>query len=154
MYPLLQELIHEAESKYLGQSDLVKLLQEMASMRPRLAVYRYLRDNEVYIFQKVADELLAQLPQEKTRNIENCLRHWLSITRYSAMAMLLNNPEYLQRHLLEWLTDIVRVYEYQHISKKLHSLLINRLKEELPDNGIKYIEPFLNQAQAHIENVH
>ncbi|HIK38746.1 MAG: phycobilisome protein [Geminocystis sp.] len=153
MYPLLQELIHEAESKYLQQSDLLRLMQEMSGMRPRLAVYRYLRDNEVHIFQKVADELLKQLPQEKTRNIENCLRHWLSITRYSAMAMLLNNPEYLQRRLLEWLTDIVRVYEYQHISQKLQALLVERLKEELPSDGFKYIEPFLNQAQAHIQNV-
>lgn len=107
MYPELQALIHESEHQYLQQSDLDKLTQEVSTLKQRLAVYRVLRDQEISIFQAIADKLLENLPQEKTRKIETCVRHWLLVTRYGAMAMLLNNPEFLEHRLLEWLTDIV-----------------------------------------------
>lgn len=150
MYPELQALIHESEHQYLQQADLDKLAQEVSTLRQRLAVYRVLRDQEITIFQTVADQLLEKLPQEKTRKIETCVRHWLLVTRYSAMAMLLNNPEFLERRLLEWLTDIVQAHEYQVISENLHSLLLKKLDEVLENEGINYIKPFLDQAQSHI----
>lgn len=150
MYPELQALIHESEHQYLQQADLDKLAQEVSTLRQRLAVYRVLRDQEITIFQAVADQLLEKLPQEKTRKIETCVRHWLLVTRYSAMAMLLNNPEFLERRLLEWLTDIVQAHEYQAISENLHSLLLKKLDEVLENEGINYIKPFLDQAQSHI----
>lgn len=150
MYPELQALIHESEHQYLQQADLVKLTQEVSTLRQRLAVYRVLREQEISIFQAVADELLEKLPQEKTRKIETCVRHWLLVTRYSAMAMLLNNPEFLQHRLLEWLTDIAQAHEYQVISDNLHSLLLQKLDEVLENQGINYIKPFLDQAQSYI----
>jgi len=150
MYPELQALIHESEHQYLQQADLDKLAQEVSTLKQRLAVYRVLRDQEITIFQTVADQLLEKLPQEKTRKIETCVRHWLLVTRYSAMAMLLNNPEFLERRLLEWLTDIVQAHEYQVISENLHSLLLKKLDEVLENEGINYIKPFLDQAQSHI----
>ncbi|AFZ54090.1 phycobilisome protein [Cyanobacterium aponinum UTEX 3222] len=150
MYPELQALIHESEHQYLQQSDLDKLTQEVSTLKQRLAVYRVLRDQEISIFQAIADKLLENLPQEKTRKIETCVRHWLLVTRYGAMAMLLNNPEFLEHRLLEWLTDIVQAHEYQVISENLHSLLIKKLENVLEDDGIKYIQPFLDQAQRHI----
>lgn len=150
MYPELQALIHESEHQYLQQADLEKLAQEVSTLRQRLAVYRVLRDQEIPIFQSVADELLEKLPQEKTGKIETCVRHWLLVTRYSAMAMLLNNPEFLERRLLEWLTDIAQAHEYDVISENLHSLLLKKLDEVLEDEGINYIKPFLDQAQSHI----
>ncbi len=150
MYPELQALIHKSEHQYLQQADLDKLTQEVSTLRQRLAVYRVLRDQEITIFQSVADKLLTKLPQEKTHKIETCVRHWLLVTRYSAMAMLLNNPEFLERRLLEWLTDIAQAHEYQVISENLHSLLLKQLEKVLEDEGINYIKPFLDQAQSNL----
>lgn len=152
MYPALQALIHEAEHTYLQQSDLDQLLAETSTLRARLQVYRTLRDGEIDIFQSIADKLVSKLSDEKTHNLEHCLRHWLSITRYCAMAMLLNNPEYLDRTLLEWLTDIVQAHESQKISAVLYSLLIKKLEDELPD-GLPYIKPYLTQAHEHIQQI-
>ena len=146
MYPILQDLIHQAESKYLNQDDLNNLQIEMARLQQRKVVYQTLRDQEVAIFQDIADKLTEQFPDENNNTIEPCLHHWILATRYSAMAMLLNNPEFLERRLLEWLTDIVAIHEYQAISGKLYELLLNRLPKLLSDKDLEYLSPFLSTS--------
>ena len=150
MYPALQELIHQAEAKYLKQDDLNNLQIEIARLKQRTAIYKTLRDQEVAIFQDVADKLIDQFPDEKNTTIETCLHHWLLATRYCAMAMILNDPDFLERRLLEWLTDIVSIYEYQAVSSKLFDLLVSKLAKVLSDKELEYLTPFLNQANSYL----
>lgn len=153
MYPTLQEIIHQAESKYLQEEDLNQLQQEISALKEKTRVYKTLRDKEIEIFQAVADQLVTKLPDENTTAIEDCLRQWLLVTRYCAMAMLLNNPEFLERRLLEWLTDIVKIHQSQSISDNLYSLLMVRLGKILSDQDLAYIKPFLKQANNHLAKV-
>ncbi len=152
MYPALQELIYQAECDYLQTEDIENLKTEVSTLKQRINVYKTLRDNEVEIFQKIANQLLDKLPKEKLNEIQSCLLQWLSITRYCSMAMILNNPEFLERRLLEWLTDIVEVHQTQSTSQMLHSLLMSRLGEFLSESDITYIEPFLSQANNYLSS--
>ncbi|BAQ64327.1 phycobilisome protein [Geminocystis sp. NIES-3709] len=152
MYPELQALIHEAESQYLQAEDLDKLTKEISTLKDRLTAYRILRDQEISIFQDVADQVVKLLPEEKTKKIETTIRHWLLITRYCGMAMLLNNPEFLEHRLLEWLTDIVQAHESQSISDCIYALLVEKLTQVLPDEGLEQIQPFLAQANNYLTN--
>ena len=153
MYPKLQEIIHQAESKYLQEEDLNQLQQEISALKEKTRVYKTLRDKEIEIFQAVADQLVTKLSDEDTTAIEDCLRQWLLVTRYCAMAMLLNNPEFLERRLLEWLTDIVKIHQSQSISDTLYSLLMVRLGKVFSDQDLAYIKPFLKQANNHLVKV-
>lgn len=150
MYPELQALIHEAEFQYLQGEDLDRLSQEMSTLKDRLTAYRILRDKEISIFQTVADTLIEKLPNEKTKKLETSLRHWLLITRYCGMAMLLNNPEFLEHRLLEWLTDIVVAHESQSISQTIYSVLIAKLEKELSETQLQHIQRFLAQANNYL----
>ncbi len=150
MYPELQALIHEAEYSYLQGGDLETLSNHVATLGDKMSAYKVLRDEELTIFQGVADKLENKFLDDSVKKLENSLQHWLLITRYCAMAMLLNNPEFLERRLLEWLTDIVQVRETRTIDEEVYSLLVGQVKKVLSEVQVTYLLPFLTQAKDHL----
>lgn len=140
-------LLDEAEHHYLQPQEMVAFKHHVLSITTRLEAYELLRDNEIALFQPVADGLLGVFPQEKQENLERALKHWLSVMRYCAMAMLVNNPEFLRRRLLEWLTDLVQVHQTQAIEMTIYELLQVRLPEYLTSEHLALVQPFLAQAE-------
>jgi hypothetical protein len=148
MHPEIRNLLYDAEIAYLQTSDLKRFKAVVASLQKRMETYQCLRDREIEIFQPIADQLIEAFPKENPRLIERALKHWLSVMRYCAMAMLLNNPEFLQHRLLEWLTDIVQVNQMSAIENYLCESLQFSLKHTLSAEQLLSIEPFLEQAKA------
>jgi hypothetical protein len=60
---------------------------------------------------------------------------------------LLNNPEFLQHRLLEWLTDIVKAHQIQILEQTLYEILSDQLTQKLPPRQNELIKPFLQQAK-------
>lgn len=147
MYPELETIIHQAEAKYLQDEDLKTFSSHIDHLKEKVEIYELVRENEVAVFQAVADKLLETFPEEKPARIEKSLKQWLLITRYCSMAMLLNNSEFLDRHLLEWLTDIVIAHDLQDLENKLIEFLSNQLTKVLSETQLSYLQPFLMQAQ-------
>ncbi|BAQ60533.1 hypothetical protein GM3708_939 [Geminocystis sp. NIES-3708] len=152
MYPELQALIHEAEFQYLNQENLNQFSQEISTLKNRIAAYKLLRDEEISIFQEIADDVVIKFPKENPKKIETAIRHWLLITRYSAMAMMLNNHEFLEHRLLEWLTDIVQAHQSEAIFSTIYSLLIAKLTEVFSNDELNHLQPFLAQANDYLMN--
>lgn len=148
MQPDLALLFYKAEDHYLTDVDLKVFKHHTDSLKLRLAFYELLREKELEIWQPVADRLQQAFPAESDARLEQILRQGIALFRYGAMAMLLNNPEFLQRRLLEWLTDVVASRQSQGLVTKLNELLQARLKEMLTDKEVDLILPFLDQAQA------
>lgn len=148
MHPEIETLLYKAEEQYLKPLEIKLFKHHATSLSQRLETYEMLRDQEIAIFQPVADRLLKSFPQEKQETLEIALKHWLSVLRYCAMAMLLNNQEFLQRRLLEWLTDIVQAHQTQAIEMSLYQLLHASLKELLSEQQLALVQPFLEQAEA------
>jgi hypothetical protein len=150
MHPEIKTLLYEAEDHYLTSEEIETFKHCASSLAQRLETYELLRDQEVAIFQPVADQLLEAFPEDKQETLERALKHWLSVLRYCTMAMLLNNQEFLQRRLLEWLTDLVRVHQTQAIEMTVYQLLQNRLKEILSEQQLALVQPFLAQAEDNL----
>jgi hypothetical protein len=148
MHPEIKTLLYEAEDRYLKPEEIGTFKHYASSLAQRLETYELLGDQEVAIFQPVADQLLEAFPQEKQETLERALKHWLSVLRYCAMAMLLNNQEFLQRRLLEWLTNLVQAHQTQAIEMTLYQLLQVRLKELLAEQQLALLQPFLEQAET------
>jgi hypothetical protein len=63
------------------------------------------------------------------------------------MAMLLNHPDYLRHRLLEWLTDIVKVYQMQVIEEHIYDYLSQELSKILAQEQYELLQPFLMQSK-------
>ncbi|GFE70530.1 phycobilisome protein [Chroococcus sp. FPU101] len=142
-----EDFFHRSEHHYLQKSEILLFRQHIGILRQRLATYEALRNKELEIFQGVADQLEEACPTESTKQIGKALKHWILIMRYCAFAMLLNNPEFLQHRLLEWLTDIVKAHQIQILEQTLYELLSDQLTQKLPPRQNELIKPFLQQAQ-------
>ncbi len=148
MHPDFALMFYKAEDHYLSDVDLKVFKHHTESLKQRLALYETLREQELEIWQPVADRLQQAFPTESDASLEQILRQGIALFRYGAMAMLLHNPEFLQRRLLEWLTDVVASRQSQALMTKLNELLQARLKEMLTDKEVDLIIPFLDQAQV------
>lgn len=144
----LQALLHQAEEHYLAQPEIKVFQNQVVSLAKRLETYECLRDREIDIFQPIAKELVKTYPEENPKVLEKALKHWLAIMRYCAMAMLLNNPEYLQRRILEWLTEMVQAHQMRSIEKTIYDLLCSCLEQFLSQQQLALLQPFLEQAQT------
>jgi hypothetical protein len=146
MHPEIKTLLYEAEDHYLKPEEIESFKYHASSLAQRLETYELLRDAELAIFQPVADQLLEAFPQQQ-ESLKLALKHWLSVLRYSAMAMLMDNPEFLQLRLLESLTERVQVHQMQAIETTLYKLLQTQMKEQLSDQNLALVQPFLAQAE-------
>ena len=147
MNPTIQSLIYDADERYLKAGDIISFKGYTSSLSQRLETYELLRDKEIVIFQPIANQLLASFPDQQ-QDLERSLKNWLAVLRYCAMAMLLNNPEFLERRLLEWLTDIVRVHQSPAIDTALYKALQKQLPQLLADKQYSLLQPFLAQSAA------
>jgi Phycobilisome protein len=147
MNSTIQSLLYDADERYLKASDIVAFKGYTSSLAQRLETYEILRDKEIVIFQPIANQLLTSFPDQQ-QDLERSLKNWLAVLRYCAMAMLLNSPEFLERRLLEWLTDIVRVHQVQAIDTALYKALQKQLPQLLADKQYSLLQPFLAQAAA------
>ncbi|BFM38618.1 phycobilisome protein [Synechocystis sp. LKSZ1] len=143
-----ERLFHRAEDHYLHALEVASFQKHLGLLQERLAAYRYLRDHELDIFQTLADRLEMAYPDTPTPTLEKALLHWISILRYSAMGMLLSNPEYLQYRLLEWLGDMVTAHDLHAIENTLAEALVQYLQEALPEAQFTLLRPFLAQAET------
>ena len=144
----LKEILYKAEDQYLKKAEIEKFQAHTKSLAQRLTAYKIIRDREIEIFQPIAVELMRIYSAEEPKLLEKALQHWLATMRYCAMAMLLNNPEYLQQSILEWLGEMVQAHQMQTIESTIYELLFSSLKKTLDSSQFTLIQPYLTQSQA------
>jgi hypothetical protein len=147
MYQDLRKLIFQAEDNYLQEAELDTFKTKVNSLAERLETYEILREEEIALFQPIVDRLMQDATEQKPKAIEKAIEHWIAILRYCAMAMLLNDPEYLQHRLLEWLTEQIKAHELQSLETDIYKYLQMRLKKVLSAEQLSLLNPFLEEAK-------
>jgi Phycobilisome protein len=148
MNTALQSLIYAADDHYLSDADLDRFTRDVQALGDRLEAYEYIRDRELTILQPAVDYLTEEFQGTDPKLLERAAIHWLSILRYASMAMLLNNAEYLSCRILEWLPDLVEVYQLKDIELALYRLIQVQLKSSLSPEQLALIKPYLEEAYA------
>lgn len=146
MHSDLQTLWYQAEDHYLQQQEIKAFKHHTATLAERLKTYKCIRDREVDIFQTVANQLLNVFPDQEEKVLKRVLQHWLLVMRNCSMAMLLNNPEYFQHRLLEWLAPQIKVHQLEEIETKLYEFLQMSLQQFLSQEQFALVQPFLLMA--------
>ncbi|MGI0490494.1 hypothetical protein ACN4EG_01675 [Alkalinema pantanalense CENA528] len=146
MHPVIETLFDEAENGYIPPDTLAEMNQYMKSLPERLAAYRTLRDREIPIMQKVADELQSQFSGETVERLEQSLKAGILAVRHCAMAMLMQDERYLEERLLTWLEETSQIYNTQSIDRVLYPLIRDHLNQILNANQMRLFEPFFSKV--------
>lgn len=146
MHPQIEAIFDDANSRYLKVEELKLVAQYVGSIPVRLEAYRSLRNHDLEIMQWVADQLQAEMPHEKTENLERSIKTALLMLRHCGMSMLLNEDTIIKEQFLNWVVPMVEVYDTQAIDSRLYQLLNQRLDQVL-DKHMAYLSPRLLMAQ-------
>ncbi|MBD1910071.1 MULTISPECIES: hypothetical protein [unclassified Leptolyngbya] len=147
MHPQLESVFDEAENRYLKPEELSVLSQYVSSLPERLDTYRVLRDRELDIMQKVADDLVAAMPGESQPRLERSIRNALLVLRYCAMGMLLEDESFVQGRIQGWLKESIQAYDTPQIETQLYTLLDKHLAQSLSAAQVALLKPLLALAQ-------
>jgi len=145
-----EKMFERADDHYLKAPEMIVFKHNLGVLKQRLDTYKTLRNNEIRIFQAIADRLVEDFAETNPRILERSLKHWLSTLRYCAMAMLLNNPEYFQHRILEWLGGTLKAYEQDAIEARLFQLLREQIRTLLSSEQLRLLDPFLAQAETNL----
>lgn len=152
MNPKIESLLNEAEDRYLKSDELASLGHYVVSMPDRLDVYRSLRDREVEIMQPVADQLQTRYPNDPDV-LERSIKNGLLILRYCSMAMLLDDVEFVNERIRDWLDQVVQAYESQAIEQFLYQLLEQQIQTVLGVKAQTLLHPYLEAVQAYLKQL-
>lgn len=148
MHPQLAAVFDDAENRYLKSEDLSVLSHYVTSLPDRLDCYQAIRDHELEIMQWVADRLQVEIPHEPQENLERSIKNALLLLRYGAMAMLLDDPNFVKQRLLSWVGPTIQVYGSQAIDSTLYRLLNQRLPQVLNARQLSLLSPILEMTQT------
>jgi len=143
----LESLIYQAEAEHLSSQDLGIFKSQILYLEERLKVYEQIRAQETEIFQHVANQLLNSFPEQPEEQVKQALKHWLLVTRCCAMAMLSNDPQYLQQQILEWLPEQIAAHKMQDLEQNLANYLLIRFKKVLGAASFSIIKPYLEESK-------
>jgi Phycobilisome protein len=144
----LKAIIEQAQDRYLKADDLLALESFISSLPERLSLYRTLRDREISILQLVANQLEAEIPNAEIKQLETAIKYLSLLHRYSAMAMLMQDRDLVDRRLLKWLGQVASLQETQSLDQTMFRLFNQVLNKELSHSQIELLNPFLTQAKT------
>jgi hypothetical protein len=151
MKSMLSSLYDDAENRYLNTETLTGLNHYVKSVPLRVATYRALRDNEIKIMQVVADRLETEFASlhtaEQVEQVEKTITHGLLVMRHSAIALLMDDPEYLETRLLNWLRETMAIEATGPIDAALFRYLRQILAKAMNPQQLALLDPLLVMAQ-------
>ncbi|CDM93559.1 MAG: phycobilisome protein [Limnospira sp. PMC 1291.21] len=148
----VNSLLTQAENRYLKPEELQEFKRHTSTLAQRLKIYEFLRDREATIFEPIAEKLQTAFSDAQQPIVEKSLQHWILIMRHCAMAMLLDDTEYLKNNVLDWLRGFVKTRQSQAIETKIYELLQGKLEEMLSPKAMIYLEDYLNLAKETLLN--
>lgn len=147
MNPKLEKFLYLAEEQYLQSGELEEYQHFLQQLTKKVEVYELLREQEVFLFKILADELQEQYPDERTQVLSEAISQWSLVLKYCAMAMILDNPHYLAARIDGWLRELMQLRSIPKIDEILYSTLVEILPEVLLDEQIALIQPYVDQVK-------
>jgi len=131
MIPKIQELINQAQDRYLATDELGLMESYVTSLPERLQLYKVIRDREIEFLQTVADQVAPELPSVTDEELEIGIKNLILVLRYCSMAMLLNDENFLKERLLGWLEGIMSMRDMRRLNEILYKLLNQVLRQNI-----------------------
>ncbi|MCF2970634.1 hypothetical protein L1047_05420 [Synechococcus sp. Nb3U1] len=148
MSSAFEQMLIEAEARYLKPDELSQLKSHILGWPKRQHVYRILREREGQMVGRTLNALKQEMPSLSGQVLELCQRHLLLLLRHSAMAMLLQDEELLKERLIEWMEEEVRLYGLQSVYEIAYRIFQQELKDHLAPGELEFIRPLITQVQV------
>ncbi|MGL4499797.1 MAG: phycobilisome protein [Planktothrix sp.] len=121
MFTNLERLSVEVDGRYATPEELDFLKSYFQSFKYRISAYQKIQKNESLIINQIQENLEKMNQNIFMQGSVNLKLKWRSDTirvlRYSAMALLIDDPEYLRQRLLIWFSTILQAFQVQDLTQ-------------------------------------
>ncbi|NJR48982.1 MAG: phycobilisome protein [Leptolyngbyaceae cyanobacterium CSU_1_3] len=143
----MQRLSLEAEGRYATDEELSFVTDYVRSFELRVQTYQRLQVCEATIMQQVQTKMRAIDPTLFRSGNEDITTKWkrdtLRVLRYSAAAMLLDDPDTLRERLLFWFQTIMRAFGAQRSCNVTYTIMQEVVKQHLTAEQASLFLPIL-----------
>lgn len=147
MLSQIQRLAQETEGRYATDEELRFLADYARSYELRVQTYQKLQTCEMMIIQQVQAKMRAIDPMLFRQGNEDLTNKWkrdtLRVLRYSAAAMLIDDPESLRERFLFWFQTIMRAFNAQKSCGVTYTVMQDVIKQVLTPSEANLILPIL-----------
>ncbi len=147
MLTYLKRLSIEADGRYATPEELEFFTTYFASLKIRLSAYQKIQKFESKMIQEVLETLQSQNPNIFRRGSTNITQKWrldtVRVLRHSAMALLINDPDYLKEHLLIWFATVLQALQVQDLTKLTYQTMVEVMTNYLTPEEQALFLPFL-----------
>ncbi|VXD18921.1 conserved hypothetical protein [Planktothrix serta PCC 8927] len=121
MLTQLQRLSVEVDGRYATPEELDFLRSYLETFKYRVSAYQKIKKNESVIIDQIQDKLLQQNPEIFIQGSVDFTSKWrldtIRVLRYSALALLIDDPDYLRERLLVWFATILQAFKVQNLTQ-------------------------------------
>jgi hypothetical protein len=147
MLSQIQRLAQETEGRYATDEELRFLADYARSYELRVQTYQKLQTCEMMIIQQVQAKMRVIDPMLFRQGNEDLTNKWkrdtLRVLRYSAAAMLIDDPESLRERFLFWFQTIMRAFNAQKSCGVTYTIMQDVIKQMLTPSEASLILPIL-----------
>ncbi|KAM3090051.1 phycobilisome protein [Phormidesmis sp. 146-35] len=147
MLSQMQRLSLEAEGRYATDEELSFLTDYVRSFELRVQTYQKLQGCEALIMQQVQAKMQAIDPALFRSGNDDITIKWkrdtLRVLRYSAVAMLVDDPETLRERFLFWFQTIMRAFGAQRSCNVTYTVMQEVVKQHLSPAQANVFLPIL-----------
>ncbi|MEB3337262.1 MAG: phycobilisome protein [Leptolyngbyaceae bacterium] len=147
MLSQLERLKSEIDGRYATDAELQFMVEYARSFNLRLHTYAKLQTVEAKIVQQVHAQLLKLDPALLKSGGEDVSAKWkrdtIRVLRYSAVALLLNDPDSLRDRLLFWMQTIMRAFGAQRSCDMTYRIMHEVVQQHLTATEASLFCPIL-----------
>ncbi|PZV15824.1 MAG: phycobilisome protein [Leptolyngbya sp.] len=147
MLSQLQKLSYETDGRYATDDELEFVSEFGRSFYLRVETYQRLQTMEAIIVQQVLTKMQLLEPSLFHSNTVDVTAKWkrdtIRVLRYSAIAMLLNDPDSLRDRLLFWFRTIMKAFDAQRSCSVTYAVMQDVVKHHLLPTQARLFCPIL-----------
>jgi hypothetical protein len=147
MLSQLRQLSIETDGRYATDAELARLAHYARSFALRAATYQQLQVLETQIVEQVYAKIQLRSPELLFQREIDVSAKWrrdtLRVLRYSAIAMLLDDPDFLRERLLFWMRTVMKAFEAEKSCNVTYHIMQDVIKQKLTAEQANLVCPIL-----------
>lgn len=135
MLSQLQALSYKTDGRYATDEELKMMIDFVRSFQLRVQTYQQLQAAEPQIVQQVYARMKSQEPKLFLNGSADVSAKWkrdtIRVLRYSAIAMLLDDPNSLRERLLFWMRTVMKAFGAEQSCNVTYAVMQEVVKQHL-----------------------
>lgn len=148
----VESLVRATDGRYASDHELMFFQQYLASAGLRLRAYQKIQKAEPAIIAQVMERLKAQKPDALLLGGQDLSAKWqrdtVKVLRYSAMAVLLDDPTRFKEAMLMWFQTIMRAFGAQESCHLTYVAMQEVMPQYLNSEEMQLFLPILELSRV------